>query len=228
MFMAQEKVVATLGKVDEMWGAALKERGFRCVAAKTVDEAVKTSPDFVLVDIRDPKAKESLGSLRNSFKGSILSLIEESTSRSELVEMKEGGAQGYISIGTPPQELAIRMSSMLRLGPEQADVRSGEARSAKRVWFQQKVNFQIFNEQHEAWSTTLSETGIFLRTSLSFPLYSVMKMEFHLWGDPQPFQCDGVIVRQEVEAEIRGLGVMFQNLKGEGIRRLESFLDIYR
>jgi hypothetical protein len=53
-------------------------------------------------------------------------------------------------------------------------------------------------------------------------------LSFKLWGDELPFECDGVIVRQEGENDPKGLGVMFQNLRGENIRRLESFFEIYR
>jgi len=87
------------------------------------------------------------------------------------------------------------------------------------------VEFKVFDKQYSAWSTTLSETGIFLRTHLSFPLYSVIRLRFDLLGDLRPVECDGVIVRQEVEGPIRGLGVMFQNLNGENVRALESLLQ---
>ncbi len=225
--MANEKLVAAVGDFDEMWGAALRERGFRCMATKSVDEVAKASPDFVLIDLRNQNARAGLEKIRQHVKGPILSMIEEGASRNDLVEWKKKGSSGYLSAATPASEIALRIQSMARsVNPQEAN--AGEARSAKRVWFQQKVKFSIFGETHEAWSTTLSETGIFLRTSLSFPLYSVMRLEFQLWGDPEVFVCDGVVVRQEVESEIRGLGIMFQNLKGESIRRLESFFDIYR
>jgi len=120
--------------------------------------------------------------------------------------------------------VALRIQWMLKDAEERA---SGESRSSKRVWFQQKVQYKIFDQSHFAWSTTLSETGMFLRTDLSFPLYSLMHLSFSIPGDGQVFECDGVIVRQEVDHEPRGLGVMFQNLKGESIERLESFLEVY-
>jgi len=225
--MADQKLVAAVGDIDEMWGAALRERGFRCLATKDAEEAVKANADFVLIDIRDRHVKEVFQRVKNSGKASVLPLIQDSTSRNDLVELKKMGANGYVNCETPGQEVALRLQSMARsMGPQEG--KSGEARSAKRVWFQQKVKFHIFNEAHEAWSTTLSETGIFIRTPLSFPLYSVLKLQFQLWGDNEIFACDGVVVRQETESEIRGLGVMFQNLKGESIRRLEEFFDIYR
>jgi len=225
--MADQKLIAAVGDIDEMWGAAFRERGFRCLATKDADEAVKANADFVLIDIRDRHMKEVFERIKSVGKSSVLPLIQDNTSRKDLVELKRMGANGYVNYGTPGLEVALRLQSMARsMGPQEGN--SGEARSSKRVWFQQKVKFHIFNESHEAWSTTLSETGIFLRTSLSFPLYSVLKLQFELWGDNQTFACDGVIVRQETESEIRGLGVMFQNLKGESIRRLEEFFDIYR
>ena len=224
--MADKKLVAAVGDFDEMWGAALREKGFQCLATKSIDEVSKSNADFVLFDLKNDKTK-GLERLRSSSKAPILSLIEETTSRNELVELKRQGATGYVCRNTPAQDIALRIYSMARAaGPQES--KAGEARSARRVWFQQNVKFTIFNESHEAWSTTLSETGIFIRTSLSFPLYSIMKLEFSLWGDEELFVSDGVIVRQEVESDIRGLGVMFQNLKGESVRRLESFFDIYK
>jgi Tfp pilus assembly protein PilZ len=103
-----------------------------------------------------------------------------------------------------------------------------EARGARRVWFQQNIDFKVFDRSYQAWSTTLSETGIFLHTTLTFPLYTVLHLKFDLLGQPQTFSCEGVIVRQEVEGPIRGLGIMFQNLKGENVRILESFLEFYK
>jgi len=103
-----------------------------------------------------------------------------------------------------------------------------ESRAARRVWFQQQVSFRAFDRDHSAWSTTLSETGIFLRTPLSLPLYSVIRVKFNILGHDQAFESDGVVVRQEVEGPIRGMGVMFQNLTGEGIILLESFLQLHQ
>lgn len=113
------------------------------------------------------------------------------------------------------------------LRAQEAETPTTESRSADRVWFQEQVKFEIFDRAHIAWSTTLSETGIFLRTSLSFPLYSTVKLSFPLWGEPEHFSCDGVIVRQETDSDLKGLGIMFQNLTGESIRRLESFFESY-
>jgi hypothetical protein len=225
--MAEKKLVAALGDFDEMWGAALREKGFQCFSTKNIDEVSQSNADFVLIDLRNDKAKASLRSLGSSLKASILPMIEEGTSRNELVELRKLGVAGYVNRKTPAQDIALRLQSMSRASGAQ-ESKAGEARSARRVWFQQQVKFTIFNETHESWSTTLSETGIFIRTSLSFPLYSIMKMDFQLWGDEAPFVTDGVIVRQEVDSDIRGLGVMFQNLKGESVRRLESFFDIYK
>lgn len=223
--MSQGKLVAGLGLADEMWGAALKESGFRYVEVKTGEEAVESRPDFVLLDLHEPSNRKDLEKIRGAIGSPIISLIEDGVGRNDLIELRRIGASDYVSRKTPPEEVVLRLQSMAASDP---DKRSGEARSAQRIWFQQRVEFKIFDKNYEAWSTTLSETGIFLRTGLSFPLYSVMHLKFHIWGDDQPFETDGVIVRQEVDQDPKGLGVMFQNLKGDSIRRLESFFELYK
>jgi|GEM_PF-4486169 len=223
--MSKTKLVASLGDVDQLWGAALKESGFRVLEAGSSDEVLKSQPDFVLVDTRKANAANELVKLKSKVSGPILSLIGEEVNRDELVQLKQRGVSGYVAGNTPPEEVVLRVQAMLQPSGEKPD---SEARSAKRVWFQQKVKFKIFEKDQTAWSTTLSETGIFLRTALSFPLYSVMHLSFYIWGEGDPFECDGVIVRQEVDSELKGLGVMFQNLKGENIHRLESFLELYQ
>lgn len=223
--MSDSKLIAGMGETGEMWGAALKESGMRFLQVKNTDEALKSSADFLLVDLRASDSLSAAGKLRSASSFPILTLVRDNPSKDELLKIKESGLNHYVSESTPPEEIVLRIQSMMR-----ADEigKMGESRSSKRVWFQQKVDFNIFDKKYSAWSTTLSETGIFLRTELSFPLYSTMRLSFNLWGDPVAFECDGVVVRQEVDSEVKGLGVMFQKLKGENIRRLESFFELYR
>lgn len=223
--MAESKLVGGLGSVDEMWGAALKESGLRFFQAQSSDELLQQAPDFLLIDLRAENRAQDLERIKENSKIPILSLIKNQPNRDDLLQLKNQGVSEYVVDNTPPEEIVLRIRSMMH---PVSSSRTGESRSSKRVWFQQKVSFQIFEKDYSAWSTTLSETGIFLRTALSFPLYSVMRLNFKLWGDEADFACDGVIVRQEVEGDLKGLGVMFQNLKGENVRRLESFFELYR
>lgn len=222
--MSDRKKIAGVGQVDDLWGATFKESGFQYLKVQSSDEAIQARPDFLLIDARNAFSKNELSKLKSSVKSPILALVEDSVSRNELVELKQQGSSGYVSSKTPPEEVVVRIQAMLRQQEQQMNT---ESRSSHRVWFQELVEFRIFDQTHKAWSTTLSETGIFLRTPLSFPLYSILHLRFHLWGDPEPFECDGVIVRQEVESDLKGLGIMFQNLKGESVRRLESFFEVY-
>lgn len=210
--------------VVESWGPAMKESGLEYVSFDRADEALRAKGDCFVVDTRDQAWLDVLPKLKSSTSAPILSLIPNSVQRSELMDLRSKGVEGYLADNTPAEEVALRIRAILNEEPK--TVR--DFRAAKRVWFQQQVEFLVFNKKYSAWSTTLSETGIFLRTNLSFPLYTVIHLKFHFFGDLRAFECDGVIVRQEVEGDIRGLGVMFQNLKGENIRALESFLEIYR
>lgn len=222
--MAQTKKIAGLGQVDELWGATFKESGFQYFEVGSSEEALQAEPDFLLIDGRRASSRADINKVRSHSSGLILTLVDDSLTRNELAQLKQDGGSGYVSSKTPPEEVVLRIQAMLR---QQEQQKNGESRSSHRVWFQELVEFKIFDKTHKAWSTTLSETGIFLRTPLSFPLYSVLHLKFNLWGDPLPFECDSVIVRQEVESDLKGLGVMFQNLKGESIRRLESFFEVY-
>lgn len=223
--MSNSKLVAGLGDVDELWGAALKESGLRYQSYRNGKEAVESAADFILLDLRGADKTADLQTIHSTGKAPVISLVDRDIDRKKMMKLKEEGVSGYLLGETPPAEVVLRIRSMMR--PD-AEKRTGESRSSRRVWLQQKVKFRVFDKDNEAWSTTLSETGIFLRTSLSFPLYSVLQLEFFLLGDSEPFRCDGVIVRQEVESEMKGLGVMFQNLNGENIRRLEAFFDLIR
>lgn len=217
------KVVGS-GRVYESWGPALKESGLDYLNIQSLDEALKSEADFFLVDASKPEWVEAISKIKSATRAPILTLVKNTVRREELLALRTNGAEGYLSDATPPEEVVIRIHAMLGDLPRDRK----DYRSARRVWFQQEVVFSIFKQEHKAWSTTLSETGIFLRTPLSFPLYSVIHLKFDLLGGTKAFECDGVIVRQEVEGEIRGFGVMFQNLKGENIRTLEEFLEIYR
>lgn len=223
--MSLSKKVAGLGSVDEMWAAAIKESGLNYIVSNDTNEILNSEIDCILLDSRDGGSADRLKMLRSEKQTPILSLVEDKVSRATLKDLKDNGASGFVSDKTPPEEVAIRLQAMVHASQRSQNM--GESRSSRRVWFQQAIEFTIFDKTYTAWSTTLSETGIFLRTSLSFPLYSVMKLKFQLWGEDEPFECDGVVVRQEVDHPIRGLGVMFQNLKGENVRRLESFFDVY-
>ncbi|MDB5037136.1 MAG: hypothetical protein JWQ35_664 [Bacteriovoracaceae bacterium] len=219
----QLKVVGS-GSVDESWGPALRESGLNYSSIQNLEEALKSKADCFLVDARDSQWLEALSKIKSSSGAPILSLVKNSVRREELQQLRTRGAQGYLSESTPAEEVAIRIHAMLHERPKDKK----DYRTARRAWFQQEVEFSVFKTVNKAWSTTLSETGIFLRTSLSFPLYTVLHLKFNLLGESRPFECDGVIVRQEVEGDIRGFGVMFQNLKGENVRNLEAFLEIYR
>jgi hypothetical protein len=217
------KVVGSAA-VHESWGPALKESGLEYVSLQSPDEAFNTKADFFLVDTSQREWVEALPRLKLSTTAPILTLVKSSVGLDELVKLRSNGAEGYLSDNTPPEEVVVRIHAMLGDLPKE----KRDYRSARRVWFQQEVRFAVFKQEHRAWSTTLSETGIFLRTHLNFPLYTVIHLKFDLLGGKRTFECDGVIVRQEAEGDIRGFGVMFQNLKGENIRTLEEFLEVYR
>jgi hypothetical protein len=223
MRMSQIKRVAAAGAVHEAWGPALKESGLEFFNLKSMDDAERTSADCILVDASEQKWIQHIPELKKSG-ASIISFVKDDVERSALVHLKTSGGEGVVSEKTPAEEVVVRIRAMLA---EEQKAQSKEARAAKRVWFQQEVEFTAFERTHKAWSTTLSETGIFLRTPLTLPLYTIIQLKFNLLGEKEEFQCSGVIVRQEVEGDIRGIGVMFQNLKGENVRLLESFLELY-
>lgn len=223
--MGGRKKIIGLGVVNELWEASFRESGFDYLNLESSSELSKSSPDFLVFDARTPNFQNELKQLRQEVSSPILSLVSDSISRSDLAALKNCGSTGSINFKTPPEEVIWRVKAMLRA--QEAETPTTESRSADRVWFQEQVKFEIFDRAHIAWSTTLSETGIFLRTSLSFPLYSTVKLSFPLWGEPEHFSCDGVIVRQETDSDLKGLGIMFQNLTGESIRRLESFFESY-
>lgn len=222
--MSLAKKVAAMGTMNESWGPAIKESGFEILNTKNLEEALKTKADCFLLDARDPQRVKDLAVLKSKTSALILSLVKDSILKDELVQLQSKGAQGHISDKTPAEEIVVRLHAMLA---EPQKAKQKESRAARRVWFQEEVEFNVFERSHKAWSTTLSETGIFLRTNLSFPLYSLIHLKFHLLGIGK-FESDGVIVRQEVEGDIRGIGIMFQNLKGENVRSLESYLEIYK
>lgn len=222
--MSLNKLVVGLGAFEDLWGPALRESGLKFERVDNVQEALKANADFLILDARRDHLRKEIESLKLNVNAPMLSLISAGLDRKALKDLKEQGSIGCVVDSTPPEEVALRIQWMLKDAKERS---SGELRSSKRVWFQQKVQYKIFDQSHFAWSTTLSETGMFLRTGLSFPLYSLMHLSFSIPGDPQVFECDGVIVRQEVDHEPRGLGIMFQNLQGESIERLESFLEVY-
>ena len=223
--MGGRKKIIGLGSVNELWGASFRESGFEYLSLDSSSEISQSSPDFLVFDARKPGFQNELKQLRQEVSSPILSLVSDSVSRSDLTALKNCGSTGSINFNTPPEEVIWRVKAMLRA--QETASPTTESRSADRVWFQEQVKFEIFDKSHQAWSTTLSETGIFLRTGLSFPLYSTVKLSFPLLGEIEPFSCDGVIVRQEADSELKGLGIMFQNLTGEAIRRLESFFEAY-
>lgn len=223
--MTALKKIAAAGLSNESWGPAFRDSGLEYFPIKHVDEVLKSNPDCIVIDGRTSEWVKELPKLVSKTSVPVLSLVGDHVAKDDLLRLKSNGSQGYVSESTPAEELALRVRTILN-DSQKKD--SKEARSANRVWFQQKVNFSVFDRQYTAWSTTLSQTGIFLRTPLSFPLYTVIQVDFQLLGEARHFKCNGVIVRQEVEGDIRGIGVMFQNLTGENVRLLESFLEIYK
>jgi hypothetical protein len=219
--MGDSKKVVGLGVENELVGPSLREKGFSYADVENISEAMQLGADFILWDYRKDSLMNPPGKLSSV---PILSIIDKNIRRDVLKSLKEKGSQGYLPQELPAEEVVLQVQALSQqnVGPEAA-----ESRSSRRVWFQQKVEFRVFNEVYEAWSTTLSETGIFLRTPLSFPLYSVIRLKFYLFGETEAFECDGVVVRQESEADVKGMGIMFQNLKGENVRRLQSFFEIY-
>jgi hypothetical protein len=223
--MVGRRKIVGLGAVDELWASSFRESGFDFLNIESFDQISGANPDFLVFDARRPNFKQELRDLRQQWSSPILTLVSDPISRSDMEDLKSCGSSGSVHVKTPPVEVVWRVKAMLdNHGSSSARL---ESRSAHRVWFQEQIRFEVFGKTYSAWSTTLSETGIFLRTGLSFPLYSTMKLNFSLWGDSEPFSCDAVIVRQETEADLKGLGVMFQNLTGEAIRRLEVFFKAY-
>lgn len=223
--MQQLRRVVGSGSVNESWGPALREFGLDYKAIQNPEELSQAKADCFLIDVRESGWAKSISKLKAKVQNiPIITLVSDTADQVFLKDLRVQGSQGYISAKTPPEEVAIRIRAMLREEP----ARAKESRAAKRIWFQEEVEFSIFKQAHKAWSTTLSESGVFLRTTLSFPLYSTIRIKFQIPGETRPFECDGVIVRQEVEGDVRGIGIMFQGLKGESVRQLESFLEIYR
>lgn len=226
--MAQVKTVLGVSpSLDETWGSALRESGIVFKPVARPEDASGSDADLVLLDARDPNWKASVSQIQQRTRAPILSLIKKGINHDEIQRLQGPGLVGYLSESLPAEEFVVRVKALL---DEQPDPAQGfrESRAAHRIWFQQKVEFKVFDRTYSAWSTTLSQTGIFLRTSLTFPLYTVARMKFELVSDRPAFESDGVIVRQEVEGPIRGLGVMFQNLRGENVALLESFLQVHR
>ncbi len=209
----------------EALGPALRESGFDVRPFSRPEEALSQSPDGVVFSSQDPGWESALKTLREVVELPVLTLVKKNLGRAEIEKFRGQASLGYIREDAPIDEVVVRLKAMMEKGADPAAAR--ESRAAKRIWFQQPVKFKVFDREHIAWSTTLSETGIFLRTQLSFPLYTVIRLQFDIPG-AETFECDGVIVRQEVEGAIRGMGVMFQNLKGDGIASLESLLQWHR
>jgi hypothetical protein len=220
------KTVAGLSDLNEAWGPALKESGFQFCQVATPEEALHADADFVLMDARQNRWIEAVTQKGQRSNASVFSVLPPQIKVNEIAKLFAAGVRGFFPEDVPAEEVVVRLNALVE-SAESADL-SKDARSAQRIWFQQKVRFKVFDREHTAWSTTLSETGIFLRTPLSFPLYTVIRLQFDLFGMPKSFEADGVIVRQEVEGSIRGLGVMFQNLKGEAVASLEAFLQTQR
>lgn len=222
--MALSKRIACSGGLEENWGAALKESGLEYLTVRSMADALNADVSCFLIDARKPEWVRDLAELKKKKEVPILSLVDDRIGVADLQKLRSSGSQGYLSEKLPVEEVIVRIRALM----DQGNQANKETRSARRVWFQQEVSFKVFDRNHKAWSTTLSETGIFLHTTLTFPLYTVLHLEFNLLGQAQPFSCEGVIVRQEVEGPIPGLGIMFQNLKGENVRILESFLELYK
>ncbi len=221
--MSQAFKLLVSPSLQELYGPALREAGLQFESVDRLAAGFSDQADAAFLDLRPMEARKGLPDLGD--KVPVMTLVSESTSRSDLKELKQKGARHLVAENTPASELIVRLMALLQ---EVRDTQTGEFRSGKRVWFQQEAELTVFDQVHRAWTTTLSETGIFVRTGLSFPLYSTVQLKFQLLGESSPFVCHGVIVRQEVEGPIRGLGIMFQNLSGEQIRRLESFLELCR
>lgn len=222
--MARGKTVVGNKGIDDAIGPALKESGIAFKPIERWEEAMESQADCFLVDAREADWTKNLSKLNSKNNAPILSIVKSGVHKEDLKKLHDSGATGYVREGTPVEEVVIRLRAMLE---DQSESHQKESRAAHRVWFQQLVTFKAFDREHTAWSTTLSETGIFLRTPLTLPLYSVIRMKFEIIGSSKIFEADGVIVRQEVEGPIRGIGVMFQNLTGENIILLESFLQLH-
>lgn len=224
--MGNSRTVVGSKGLDDVMGPALRESGLVFKAVTRPEEASKVEADCFLIDARQRDWADEVTRLKAKTKAPILSMVRRGFEASDVRRVHAEGATGYVGDNVPPEEVAIRIRAMLE--DENPGALYKEARGARRVWFQSKVSFWIFDREYSAWSTTLSETGIFLHTPLTFPLYSVIHMKFELLGAEEVFECDGVIVRQESEGPIRGVGVMFQNLKGNAVLQLEAFLQLHR
>lgn len=218
--MSSSSKIVAAGNFDEMWSSAFREKGFRYDQLDNLSSLAQSDGDCFLIDSRNQELSEISLPHNKPF----LPMVSPGIDRQELEKLRSLGAAGYIDESVPPEEVSIRLRALLN---EFEKPQAVESRAARRVWYQTQVHFQAFDKKHKAWSTTLSETGIFLHTNLSFPLYSVIRLSFNLLGEKDQFDADGVIVRQEIDGDVRGFGVMFQNLKGENVRILESFLELY-
>lgn len=224
--MGSTKIAASK-ELLENWGASFKECGMDYYSLNSPQEAFKTKADFFFIDARQNQWLSELPKLKEHTQSPIMVLISNSIKQKDLSFMKAKGVEGVIAENTPPEEIVLRLQAMLKQRKLPKEILPHQ-RGAERVWFQQEVDFTVFDRNYKAWSMTLSETGIFLHTTLTFPLYSRIHLRFKLWGRAELFECVGVIIRHEVEEDVVGIGVMFQNLKGEDIQVLQSFLELYQ
>jgi Tfp pilus assembly protein PilZ len=102
------------------------------------------------------------------------------------------------------------------------------ARVEARLLIRLEVHIEEGRELVMCQSENLSAAGILLKTDRVYPLGTRVTFDMLLPGeDREPIPVAGEVARHAVpEVEgVRGIGVAYTNLRGEGMERLKAFLN---
>jgi DNA-binding response OmpR family regulator len=126
------------------------------------------------------------------------------------------GANRVVAVEESPERLQGEVSALLTVAP----------RSAIRLMVRLQVEIDDGRQLALCQSENVSETGMLVRSSEVLPLGTQLELEFFLGEEPLPVRGTAEVVRHTTPGreEVRGMGLRFLSLHGNGAARLRRFL----
>ena len=101
-----------------------------------------------------------------------------------------------------------------------------EGRHAKRLMLRLEVEMGTGPRLRMCQSDNISETGMLVRTNHLLPVGAQVRVAITLPSQPEPIQATAEIVRHTDpnKEKIRGLGLRFLQIKGQGLEALKEYI----
>lgn len=217
-------------------GDALTEHGYDVIYAADGLQTVQMAREemkgltMIVLDLLMPKMLgfEALREIRHMEGGENLPVMVITglfKSIDDIKKVKDLGASGFIDKSLPIEEVVYRIDNFLN--PEEQFSHDAPLATASIL-----VNYKVGDKPFSAYSYSISENGLFLRTAEAHPADTEVVMRFRLEENGAAIEAKGKVAylvtdddREAMLKSPQGMGVEFTDISNENKTALAEWVE---